>query len=279
MRGALVSGVAEFRGRAGPLLEEDEVRHSVPLGVLATLEHDPGRYHKHRLWVAEDAAAAAACALITPPFRLLVAGTASGFDALVAAIRADGVHVPGVTGFVPEVEQFAARWSVATGASTRVNMSMRMYSTAAVAPIPPAAGAMRPARAGDRPLLQEWAGAFAIETGLPEGPEELVRSIAVRIGADPGIVVWEASGIPVALAGAVESSPGIARVGPVYTPPEHRRRGYATSLVAEWTSELLRRGSRRCALFTDLANPTSNSIYQAVGYRPAGDARIIDFVA
>jgi predicted GNAT family acetyltransferase len=76
----------------------------------------------------------------------------------------------------------------------------------------------------------------------------------------------------------VESSPGTARVGPVYTPPEHRRRGYATSLVEEWTSELLRRGMRRCVLFTDLANPTSNSIYQAVGYRPAGDARMIDFV-
>ena len=79
-------------------------------------------------------------------------------------------------------------------------------------------------------------------------------------------------------AGAVASSPGITRVGPVYTPPEHRRRGYATALVAAWTSELLRRGARRCMLFTDHANPTSNSIYQAVGYRPAGDSLLLDFV-
>ncbi len=97
--------------------------------------------------------------------------------------------------------------------------------------------------------------AFAAETGFPEGPEELVRSVDARLGAEPGI----------------------ARVGPVYTPPEHRRRGYATMLVAAWTRRLLDGGIRTCALFTDLANPTSNSIYQAVGYRPAGDARIIDF--
>jgi len=80
------------------------------------------------------------------------------------------------------------------------------------------------------------------------------------------------------MAGASISSPRIARVGPVYTPPEHRRRGYATSLVAAWTAQLLGRGIHRCALFTDLANPTSNSIYQTVGYRPVADAVEIDFV-
>jgi uncharacterized protein len=278
VRGTRIDDVRAFRARVAPLLAADEVRHSVPLGVLATLEHDPSRYREHHLWVADDGAAVAACALITPPFRLLVAGSAHGFDALVAAIRADCIQVPGVTGFVPEVEEFAARWSAATGDATRVRMSMRMYSTAAVASARVAPGAMREARADDRPLMREWAAAFAVETGVPEGPEELVRSIEARVGHDPGIVLWEVEGIPVTLAGATVSSPGIARVGPVYTPPEHRRRGYATSLVAAWTSELLRRCIRRCALFTDLANPTSNSIYQAVGYRPAGDAAVIDFI-
>ena len=116
------------------------------------------------------------------------------------------------------------------------------------------------------------------ETGLSEAPTRSRRSIEARVGADPGIVVWEVDGTAVALAGASVSSPGIARVGPVYTPPEHRRRGYATSLVAAWTAQLLGRGMRRCVLFTDLANPTSNSIYQAVGYRPCARRREIDFV-
>jgi len=278
VRGTRVDDVRDFREQVEPLLVEDEVRHSVPLGVLATIERDPGRYAEHHLWLVEDGGAVVACALMTPPFRLLVMGRAAGFDELVAVVRSDGIPVPGVNGFVPEVDEFAESWTEATGGSTRVEMSMRMYASDAVVPVPDAPGRMRAAGDADRRLLGEWARAFAAETGLSEGPDEIARSIEARIGVDPGIVLWDVDGTPVALAGGTESSPGIARVGPVYTPPEHRRRGYATSLVAAWTSQLLGGGIRRCVLFTDLANPTSNSIYQAVGYRPYGDAAVIDFV-
>lgn len=278
MRGTRVDDVRDFREQVEPLLVRDEVRHSVPLGVLATIEREPGRYAEHHLWLVEDGGAVVACALMTPPYHLLVMGAADGFDPLLAAVRADAVTVPGVTGFVPEVEEFAERWRRASGASMRTAMSMRMYSTDSVVAPPAAPGRMRAVLASDRELLDEWARAFAVETGLPEGPEQLGRAVAAQVGGDPGLVFWVVGGAPFALAGGRESSPGIARIGPVYTPPEQRRRGYATSLVAAWTSELLGRGMRRCALFTDLANPTSNSIYQAVGYRPYGDAAVIDFV-
>jgi predicted GNAT family acetyltransferase len=216
---------------------------------------------------------------MTPPFHLLVAGQAqAALEELVATVHGDGVPVPGVNGVVPEAEVFAASWAHATGAQTRRSMSLRMYATASVTPVPAAAGGMRAAGDSDRGLLAEWAHAFADETGLQGGPGEIARSVVARVGADPGMVLWEVGGTTVAMAGASISSPGIARVGPVYTPPEHRRRGYATSLVAAWTDQLLSRGIRRCALFTDLANPTSNSIYQAVGYRPVADAVEIDFI-
>jgi predicted GNAT family acetyltransferase len=278
VRGMRVADVRAFRTRVGPLLARDEVRHSVPLGVLAAIEHDPGRYPEHHLWLAEDDAGVAACALMTPPFRLLPMGGPEGFDELVATVLADAVEIPGVSGFLPEVEHFAERWVASTGATTRLDMSMRVYTAAAVSAPAAAPGRMRAAGGGDRALLADWAHAFAVETGLTEGPEEIARSVDARIGADPGVVVWEDGGIPVTFAAAIASSPGITRVGPVYTPPEYRRRGYATSLVAAWTSELLRRGAGRCMLFTDMANPTSNSIYQAVGYRPAGRSLLFDFV-
>jgi predicted GNAT family acetyltransferase len=278
VRGMRVDDVRAFRTRVGPLLGRDEVRHSVPLGVLATIEDDPGRYAEHHLWLVEEAGTVVACAFMTPPFRLLPMGGPEGFDELVATVLADAVEIPGVSGFVPEVEQFAERWVAATGAATRVHMSMRVYTADAVIPPAEVPGRMRAAGGGDRTLLAKWAHAFAVETGLTEGPEEIARSVDSRIGANPGVVVWEDGGAPVSFAGAVASSPGITRVGPVYTPPEHRRRGYATSLVAAWTSEILRRGTRRCMLFTDMANPSSNSIYQAVGYRPAGDSLLLDFV-
>jgi predicted GNAT family acetyltransferase len=278
VRGARAADAAEFRRRAGPLLADDELRHTVPLGVLATIEHDPGRYPEHHLWLAEDAGTVVACAIMTPPFHVLVAGRdPAALEALAATVLGDGVPVPGVNGFLPEAEQFAACWARATGATTRRGMSLRMYSTASVDAVPATVGEMRTAGEADRGLLAEWARAFAHETGLQGGPEQIVRSIDARVGADPGIVVWDVDGTAVTMAGASISSPGVARVGPVYTPPEHRRRGYATSLVAAWTAQLLGRGNRRCALFTDLANPTSNSIYQTVGYRPVADAVEIDF--
>ena len=66
-------------------------------------------------------------------------------------------------------------------------------------------------------------------------------------------------------------------VGPVYTPPEQRGRGYATHLTAAFSQHLLDAGYRFCTLFTDLANPTSNSIYQQIGYRAVCDFAMITF--
>ncbi len=61
------------------------------------------------------------------------------------------------------------------------------------------------------------------------------------------------------------------RIGPVYTPPEQRGHGYASALVAGVSQWLLDAGNQFCFLFTDLRNPTSNHIYQVIGYQPVGD--------
>ena len=63
-----------------------------------------------------------------------------------------------------------------------------------------------------------------------------------------------------------------SRIGPVYTPPEHRSHGYATRLVAELSSARLAMGDPACFLFTDLANQTSNAIYERIGYVKLCDA-------
>ena len=150
-------------------------------------------------------------------------------------------------------------------------MSMRMYATTAVTPVPAADGTMRAAGEGDRALLAEWAHAFARETGLREGPAEIARSVESRVGADPGIVIWEAAGVPVTLAGATVSSPGIARVGPVYTPPEHRRHGYGAAAAAAVSQWAYGAGADHVVLTADLANPTANSVYQGIGFRHVSD--------
>jgi predicted GNAT family acetyltransferase len=63
----------------------------------------------------------------------------------------------------------------------------------------------------------------------------------------------------------------------VYTPPGRRGRGYATALVAALSAELLAAGRRFCFLYTDLANPTSNRIYQRIGYERVCDSAEIRF--
>ena len=93
-----------------------------------------------------------------------------------------------------------------------------------------------------------------------------------RREADPdgAWLLWDDGG-PVSLAAYGNPTPTGTRVGPVYTPPEHRGRGYATSLVADLTAERLAAGLGFCFLFTDLANPTSNAIYARIGYEPVAD--------
>ena len=82
--------------------------------------------------------------------------------------------------------------------------------------------------------------------------------------------MWDDDG-PAALAGIGAALAGMARVGPVYTPPERRGRGYASALVARLSATAVEAG-HRCMLYTDLSNPVSNSIYRAIGYRAVGEA-------
>ena len=110
--------------------------------------------------------------------------------------------------------------------------------------------------------------AEALPGGSPESAESALQSRVTD--PDGGFVIWE-DGEPVSFAGYGSPTPNGIRVGPVYTPPELRGRGYASALVGELTARLLTGGRRLCFLFTDLANPTSNSIYQRVGYRPVAD--------
>jgi uncharacterized protein len=99
------------------------------------------------------------------------------------------------------------------------------------------------------------------------------RTLESRFGIESaGFWFWRDGGRPVSLAGFSGPTPTGIRIGPVYTPPGLRRRGYATTLVADLSAWLLERGHRACFLYTDLANPTSNRIYVEIGYERVCDA-------
>lgn len=274
MKAATVASAAEFLERAGPLLGADEARHNLILGIAGVLRDRPEVYPEFRLWVVEAAGAPVAAALITPPHNLVLADAA---DPLALALLAEAVHdsrlpIPGVVGNRPTVDRFNDVWAARAGVAPRLHMAQGVFALAAVRPVPAAPGAARAARPEDRNLVLEWMEVFSAEA-LPEEPfdrERTARGVDHRIAnmeaTAAGIWLWVDAGGPVALVAYGSPTLEGIRIGPVYTPPERRRRGYATSLVAEVSARLLEGGFRRCYLFTDLANPTSNAIYRRIGY-------------
>ena len=270
---------AEFLERAGPLLQADEARHNLILGLAGVLRDRPEVYPEFGLWVVEEAGAPVAAALITPPFNLVLADPVDlrALVTLAAAVQESGLLVSGVVGNRPSVDRFNEVWAPLAGVTPRLRMGQGVFALERMRPLPAVPGAARPAGRDDRPLILGWLEAFTAEA-LPE--EAFVRERTERgvnrvldpEGADAGIWLWEDGGDQVALAAFGGPTPGGVRLGPVYTPPERRRRGYGTALVAAVSSWLLEHGRRRCFLYTDLANPTSNAIYRRIGYEQVAES-------
>jgi uncharacterized protein len=265
-----------FLERAGPLLLQDEARHNLMLGIAGTLRDHPSIYRDYRLWLVEDRDRVVGAALQTPPFNLVVAlpGEEEVAATLADALHAEAAELPGLTGAVPEVETFARAWEERSGVRRRRRMGQRIYKLTELRRPEGVAGAPRPATEDDRPLLLSWMEAFSDEglRGLPRPADNVSHIVDSRLreGAG-GFLLWE-NPAPVSLAGWGGLTPNGARIGPVYTPPEHRRRGYGSAVTAAVTADCLAAGRSFCFLYTDLDNPTSNRIYMNIGYEPVCDS-------
>jgi predicted GNAT family acetyltransferase len=270
-----VADPAEFLARAGPLLLADEARHNLILGLAGTLRDQPDVYLDYALWVVEDAGGAVGAALRTRPFNLVLARGSDNAVALLAGSIDE--ELPGVVGAVPEVDRFIAVHSAR--AEPRVRQGI--YALQAVSPPRPAAGRPRAATHADRPILLDWWRAFGIEALGDREPDEkrVEQNVDRKLSeAAGGIALWEEEGRPVSAVGFGSPTPTGIRIGPVYTPPEQRGRGYASALTAHVSAEQLAAGRRFCFLYTDLTNPTSNKIYVDIGYERVCDSVEYTFV-
>ncbi|HSD48203.1 MAG TPA: GNAT family N-acetyltransferase [Actinomycetota bacterium] len=276
---------ASFLERAMPLLAPDgdgEARHNLILGIGGTVSVHPQLYAVYRGWLAVEDDQPLAAATRTPPFNTVLADPvrAEALDAVVDAVHEDDPDTPGFVGNVPHVHRAAERWTWRTGATAEVEQRQGVYALVEMDDVPRPPGRARVATTEDRDLLVAWLHAFADEaTGGPPGePGLLERMLDARLAAeDAGYWLWEDGGQVVSTSGYGSPTPGGIRIGPVYTPPEHRRRGYGTIVVAELSRWLLARGHRACYLYTDLANPISNSIYGRIGYRRVCDSADVRF--
>jgi predicted GNAT family acetyltransferase len=207
-------------------------------------------------------------AMRTPPHMVVLSPMPPVAVApLAEAMAALCPDAAGVVGPAATAEAFAAAWAECTGAAVAVELHERIYRLDAVVPPPAPPGAWRAASPADRDAVLAMLAAFDAEMGLrrTDGAAEIDWRIA-----EGRAHLW-VDEAPASFACTTRPGGGVVRIGPVYTPPARRRRGYAAALVAAVSQRALDEGASCCSLYTDLANPTSNAIYMAVGYRPVAD--------
>jgi len=277
--------VDEFLAAAGDFLVARETEHNLMLGICSTIRADPERFAEDPpmfATVTDAAGRVMAASLRTPPFNQVMSwlDEPEAVDALVDALR--DAPLPGVLGPKEPAAQFAARWTSLTGKAARVEVAERIFRLERVIlSARPAPGTWRRGGAGDHELLLRWWLDFLAEAMPEQAPPPDPGAVVDRwIASDhQWIYLWEVGGEVVSLVGAGAETPNGVRIGPVYTPLEHRNRGYASALTAAASQDQLDRGRRFVFLFTDLANPTSNKIYQAIGYEPVCDVDMYRFEA
>jgi predicted GNAT family acetyltransferase len=266
-----------FLDAAGPFLLRAEASNNLILGTAPTiaqpLPDDPNRPYLATVQINSETVG---CAMRTPPHKLVITGLpAAAVNALASDVADFYDSLTGVFGPEPTAALFAERWRARTGHAVHKGISNRIYEIERLLPAsrqPP--GELRLARTADRELVTAWIAAFSREA-VPSEPANAAEVAADRI--DRGsIFLWE-NAEPVSMASWSGKTPNGVRVNLVYTPPAFRSHGYASACVRAVTEQLLEQGNRFCFLFADLANPTSNSIYQRIGYQPVCDATHYEF--
>jgi predicted GNAT family acetyltransferase len=267
-----------FLDAVRPELARREVEHHLLLGVAEAAA--TGRAPNADLFAAavHDDTALVLAALMTRERPLLIASDrddlATGSALVWEALAASALTPVYAIGAVGQIELAIDAWTRRGGPTARVAMRQRVYSLTAIDPVPPVSGALRVATPEDLDLVAAWIADFEAEALAAVAPqstkasaERRIRAGEVHLWCDPEPRTMAACARPTARAIAVNG---------VYTPPEWRRRGYATACVAALSDVLLRRGFEFCVLYTDLSNPTSNAIYTRIGYRPVRDFLMYD---
>ena len=261
-----------YAALAEPFLLRREAENCILLGQLAQLK-DPA---EAVLLVARDAGEPIAVATMTPSRHMMMtAAPSAAVSALVDHLRAHQIDVPGIGAPSATAETFAAQWCRTTAGMQRVHVRYTTFELTAVTPPPRAPGVMRRAEQRDVDLLGRWVQAFREEIG--EGHLAGAHELATERVRNGELSLWEDAGETVAMAGAIGPTRNGIRIVLVYTAPHRRGRGYASNLVAALSQHHFDAGRNSCFLNTDVANPTSNKIYRALGYRPVGESVVIMF--
>ncbi|MHB8104901.1 MAG: GNAT family N-acetyltransferase [Dehalococcoidales bacterium] len=266
---------AGFLAHVGKYLAKDGARYGLIVAIANGLVRNPHHFGPDDPWFCSIGTGTKinAVAIRTPPHNIILAHFSGDIAAiaekLVVVVTEKFKVIPGVVGDKDLADIFARQWCDAFNLKIRNKMEQRIFRLNRVNDVPLSRGKMRPATMADKDLVVKWSHAFHVDTGMEKmGEPEMDITPLLEMG---WIFLWE-DGKPVAMARQAGVADKGITVSGVYTPPELRGKGYATSCVAELSKLILQSGKEFCMLYTDLAIPTSNSIYKKIGYKEVADS-------
>ena len=269
-----------FRAFADPFYGADTFRHTIALTVMARFLGVP-RDEAPIMGTLHDNGELIGVALRTPPWPVIVSGLPTDpglLDSFLTQWLEADPGLPGVSGPIENAQPVADAWIRHTGGSTSVRLASRLFQLGELVP-PTTTGRAREATEDDIDLLVRWRLEFHHQAvhfqHLPDEGDAPVRRMFEN---GDSIILWEDGGKPVAWALASAPIGGMSRIGPVYTPKEHREHGYGSAVTAAVAQHAMNAGAHDVMLFTDLTNPVSNSIYQKIGFRPVYDSTELEFI-
>jgi len=281
MAWTLTGDVAEYLTAAGDFLRARAAQNTVQLGATETIRVRGADAFGDEAplfgWWAAPGGPVTAAFMHTPPFGVTLTPSPAAVAAALAEIFAARGRFPAwVMADTTTAPSFAAAWERQTGQRARVGRRSRLYRLGRLRPPDPAPpGRARVATAADSGLLLDWLEAFHREAD-GHGGLDMQRAVADRLSYS-GLTLWETADGPVSMAGVTRAVGGQARIGPVYTPPGRRGRGFGGAVTAAVSQAAKDAGVAEVLLYTDLANPTSNALYQRLGYRPVSDGVELHF--
>lgn len=255
-------------------LQEDEAKNNLILGICNKIRDNEGIYKEKPFFAAlEDGEKILLAAVMTPPRQLLLYGenyTSENMELFCHNLIKGGIPVPGVNGESKLVKEFADMWAEKKGCQYRPGMNMRVYRLNKVKYRGNAEGSLRLADNQDKELVADWIQGFTEDADVGKSSHEDAMKTAEYELNKKLLYIWEDKD-RVSMAASTRDTGNGSVLAFVYTPEKYRNKGYASSCVAALSQHILDSGKKFCALFTDLSNPTSNSIYMRIGYEPICD--------
>lgn len=272
--------VYEFAAKAEPILNENEDVYSLFFGVLQDIK--AGRYEEPFMATIEENGEVLALFQMTSPHPLNIiivdeSRLQESIDAAISHLLALGIEIPSIVSLKPSAYYFSRKWEEKIGLTNHLLMDQGLYRLDEVnETLEQSSGTWRFANEGDSSLIEKWFNLFEADSRLPITQVEEVKKLVSRFIEGKEIFLWEDNGEVVSMMKKTRPTTKGVTVSFVFTPSEKRRKGYARTLVAAASKELLKNYDF-CVLYTDMMNPTSNKIYQEIGYKRIGESVQLGF--